>query len=159
MTNGSAMSEANLVDITNTNATVTTGWYLQLPGTNERVLSSANVFNSIVYFSTFTPTTATTCGAGGGNANLYAVQMVTGYAAVNWSQPDQPLTSSDASQTRAVPGGIGSGIPSKPVVIITDSGTSVSAFVITATTSQQMTDKKSPPPNSMRRVVYWKEVF
>ncbi|HTU03540.1 MAG TPA: PilC/PilY family type IV pilus protein, partial [Candidatus Sulfotelmatobacter sp.] len=157
MANGSALSEANLVDITSNNGTPIQGWYMQLTGANERVLSSANVFNSIVYFSSFTPTTATTCGAGGGNANLYAVQMVTGYAAVNWANSGVPLTSSSASQTRSTQ--IGSGIPSKPVIIVTDSGTSVSASVITATTSQQMANDPTPAPSTMRKTVYWKEVF
>jgi hypothetical protein len=146
------------VNVTSNNGTPTQGWYVQL-GTNERVLSTPNVFNYIVYFSTFTPTTTTTvvCGSGGGNANLYAVQMVTGYAALAWSNSGAPLTTTSASVTRST--NIGTGIPSKPVIEITGSGTTISASVITATTSQQLTSNPAPPPSAMRQVLYWREVF
>jgi hypothetical protein len=40
------------------------GWYIPL-ASNEKVLTAANVFNKIVLFSTFTPTTTTTCDSGG----------------------------------------------------------------------------------------------
>jgi type IV pilus assembly protein PilY1 len=156
MTNGSAITVANLVNVTSNNGTPIQGWYMTL-GTNEKVLSTANVFNYIVYFSTFTPTSTTTCGSGGGNANLYAVQMVTGYAALAWSNSGAPLTTTNASVTRST--NIGTGIPSKPVIMITASGTSVSASVITATTSQQLTSNPAPPPSAMRQVLYWREVF
>ncbi|MFI5341011.1 MAG: pilus assembly protein, partial [Candidatus Methylomirabilales bacterium] len=58
MTNGSAITEANLVNVTSNNGTPIQGWYMKL-GTNEKVLSTANAFNNIVYFSTFTPASTT----------------------------------------------------------------------------------------------------
>ncbi|HWU39231.1 MAG TPA: PilC/PilY family type IV pilus protein, partial [Candidatus Acidoferrum sp.] len=100
MNNGSPITEASLVNVTSTNGTPTQGWYITL-GTNEKVLSTANVFNYIVYFSSFTPTSVATCGFGGGTAKLYAIQEVTGYAALDWNNSGTPLTTTDASVTRS----------------------------------------------------------
>ncbi len=157
MTNGSPLTESNLVNVTTNNGTPTYGWYFTLTGTSEKSLSAADVFNYIVYFTTFTPTTATYCGSGGGNAQLYAVQETSGYAALDWANSSSPLTSTSASTTRSMT--IGTGIPSKPVLIITQSGASISTSVITATTSQQLPNNPAPPPSNMRRVQYWREVF
>ncbi|MFI5338918.1 MAG: pilus assembly protein, partial [Candidatus Methylomirabilales bacterium] len=156
MTNGGAITEANLVNVTSNNGTPIQGWYMTL-GAQERVLSTANVFNTIVYFTTFTPTSTTTCGSGGGTANLYAVQEVTGYAALDWSNSATPLTTTNASVTRSMT--IGTGIPSKPVIVITASGATLSTSVVAATTSQQLPSNPAPPPNFMRKMLYWREVF
>ena len=155
MTNGSALTESNLLDVTSSNGTVTQGWYVRV-GAGEKVLASADVFNKIVYFSTFTPTTTSTCGSGGGTAKLYAVQMLTGYAALDWSS-GTALASSDATLARAKT--IGTGIPSRPIMVITESGTTLTTSVIAATTSQQLPSNPAPPPSSMRRILYWREVY
>jgi len=155
MTNGSALTESNLVDITSSNANASQGWYFRL-GADEKVLSSADVFNKVVFFSTFTPTSTSACASGGGEAKLYAVQMLTGYAAVDFSS-GVALASTDASKTRSKT--IGTGIPSKPVIVITESGTTISTSVIAATTSQQLPSNPAPPPSAMRKVLYWREAF
>jgi type IV pilus assembly protein PilY1 len=156
MTNGSALTEASLVDITSTDATVTQGFYIRL-GTNEKVLAAADVFNKVVFFTTFIPTSTTACGTGGGTAKLYAVQMITGYAALDWAHDGAQLTTTDATKTRGKE--IGTGIPSKPIVVITESGATLTISVVAATTSQQLPSNPTPPPSFMRRVLYWREVF
>ena len=155
MTNGSALTESNLLDVTSANGTVTQGWYVRV-GTSEKVLASADVFNKIVYFSTFTPTTMSACGSGGGTAKLYAVQVLTGYAAVDWSS-GTALASTNATLARAKT--IGTGIPSRPIMVITESGATLTTSVIAATTSQQLPSNPAPPPNSMRRILYWREAY
>jgi type IV pilus assembly protein PilY1 len=155
MTNGTALTESNLVDVTSANATATQGWYVRL-GANEKVLASADVFNKVVFFSSFTPASVTVCGSGGGTAKLYAVQMITGYAALDWANGAGLLTTTSASDVRAKT--IGAGIPSKPIVIITDSGATITSSVITATTSQQLPSNPAPPPTAMRRILYWREI-
>ncbi len=155
MTNGKAFNEADLVDVTTNNKTATQGWYFKL-GTNEKVLASGDVFNKVVFFSTFTPTSTSVCASGAGTAKLYAVQMVTGYAAVDFST-GVALATTDASQTRSKD--IGSGIPSKPVIVISDSGATISTSVIAATTSQQLPSNPAPPPSAMRHVLYWRDMF
>jgi type IV pilus assembly protein PilY1 len=138
--------------------TITNGWYVVLPA-SEKVLSAADVFNSVAFFSTFTPSTTVACGTGGGTAKLYAVQMTNAYAAIDWgtSLPYTTASPSDATKARAKT--IGTGIPSKPVVIISDTGATVTTSVIAATTSQQLPSNPAPPPTSMRNILYWKENF
>jgi type IV pilus assembly protein PilY1 len=155
MTNGSALTESNLVNVTSSNATATQGWYFLL-GSDEKVLSAADVFNKVVFFATFTPTGASVCSSGGGTAKLYAVQINTGYAAVDFSL-GVALASTDSSATRSKT--IGTGIPSKPVIIITESGATISTSVIAATTSQQLPSNPAPPPSTMRKVLYWRDVL
>jgi type IV pilus assembly protein PilY1 len=164
MTNLSTLRESDLVaasTIVNT-TTINHGWYIAL-GTAEKVLAAADVFNSVVFYSTFTPSTTQACGTGGGTARLAAVQITSSYAAIDWNSTNKlaftASNPSDATKDKSTI--IGTGIPSKPVVIITDSGTSasVSTTVIAATTSQQLPTNPAPPPSTMRRILYWKENF
>ncbi|MCX5735129.1 MAG: PilC/PilY family type IV pilus protein, partial [candidate division NC10 bacterium] len=163
--------ETNLVaasTITST-STITTGWYLPL-ATSEKTLAASNVFNFVSFFNTFTPSTTVACGTGGGDAKTYSMQMTTAYAAMDWSTNQFYATSSgssggsgsssslsNASNTRSK--SIGTGIPSKPIVIISDTGVAVTTTVVTATTSQQLPSNPAPPPTSMRNILYWKENF
>jgi hypothetical protein len=67
------------------------------------------------------------------------------------------LASTDASTTRSKT--IGTGIPSKPVIVLTESGATISTSVIAATTSQQLPSNPAPPPSAMRKVLYWRDMF
>src|SRR5499427_3002716 len=155
MTNGAALSESNLANVTSTNASATGGWYFLL-GTNQKVLDAGNVFNMDVLFSAFTPTTTVTCTSGGGNAALYSVQMTTGYAAIDFTSGNA-LTSTDASTTRST--SVGQGIASMPVVIVTPpSGSGMAtASAITATTNQQLPNNPIPAPPFLKQVRSWRE--
>jgi type IV pilus assembly protein PilY1 len=155
MTNGAALSESNLANVTSTNASATGGWYFLL-GTNQKVLDAGNVFNMDVLFSAFTPTTTVTCTSGGGTAALYSVQMTTGYAAIDFTT-GTALTSTGASTTRST--NVGQGIASMPVVIVTPpmgSG-SATASAITATTNQQLPSNPIPAPPFLKQVRSWKD--
>lgn len=158
MTNGAAWTESNLADATAgaPDLSVKKGWYVPLAST-EKVLSAPDIFNKIVYFTTFTPTTTAVCGSGGGTAKLYAVQMVLGFAAIDWASDAVLGSSATAGSTRAKT--IGQGIPSKPIFIINDTGVAVSATVTAGTTNQQLPSNPAPPPDNMRRVLYWREAF
>jgi type IV pilus assembly protein PilY1 len=157
MTNGSALTETDLVNITTTSgATITQGWYFRL-GTDEKVLASALVFNMAVYFSSFTPTTTTACNSGGGTAKLYAVFMLSGYAALDWSTGAELTDNTDASVTRGKT--IGTGIPTRPIMMITEGEAAIYTTVIAATTSQQLPSNPAPSPTKMRPVLYWREIF
>ncbi len=147
MTNGSALTEASLVDVTSGHPTVSQGWFLRL-GANEKDLAAADVFNQIVLFTTFTPTTAVMCGSGGGNAKLYAVNLLSGDAAVDVT----------TGNTIAFASAIGQGIPSKPVIILQNSGNQGNTSAITGTTNQQIYSTPLPPV-SLKRLVGWREVF
>jgi type IV pilus assembly protein PilY1 len=155
MTNGSPLTESNLADVTSSNNSASNGWFFHL-GTNEKVLAAANVFNQTVLFSGFTPTSTVTCTSGGGTAKLYSVQMLTGYAAMNFAT-GEALTSTDATVTRSTT--IGSGIASMPVVIVTPPpGTgNATASAITATTNQQLPNNPIPAPGFLKQVRMWRE--
>jgi len=155
MANGSALTEANLVNVTNSDAGATQGWYF-LAGASEKILATADIFNWIVFFSTFTPSTIAACGTGGGTAKLYAVQMDTGYAALDWAYGVK-LTSTSSSATRDKT--IGTGIPSSPIMVISETGATLNTSLVTATTSQQLPSNPVPPPSSMRKILYWREVL
>jgi len=163
MTNASQLTESSLVNVTTTYQTATQGWYMILAD-DEKVLAAANVFNKVVFFSSFTPTTTISCMGGGGDANLYACSVTNGYAGVNWAT-GAPLTSAGgttgsalASADAARSTSIGTGIASKPVVILGQSGATVTASVITATTDQQISSNPAPPP-ALKKILYWREVF
>ena len=155
MTNGSALTESDLVNVTSVNGTATNGWFFQM-GTNEKVFAAPNVFNMDVLFSGFTPTTTVTCTSGGGTAKLYAVQMQTGYAAINFST-GAALSSTGASVTRSTT--IGSGIASMPVIIVTPPPGSgnATASALTATTNQQLPNNPIPAPGFLKQVRSWRE--
>src|SRR6266850_583928 len=155
MSNGAALSESSLVDVTSSNGTSSGGWFFRL-GTNEKVLDAANVFNMDVLFSGFTPTSTVTCTSGGGTAKLYAIQMQTGYAAIDFST-GTALTSTGASVTRST--AIGQGIASMPVVIVTPPAGSgnATASAITATTNQQLPNNPIPAPTFLKQVRSWRE--
>ena len=155
MSNGSTLTESNLFDVTSTNGTAANGWFFQM-GTNEKVFAAANVFNMDVLFSGFTPTTTVTCTSGGGTAKLYAVQMQTGYAAINFST-GTALSTTDSSVTRSTT--IGSGIASMPVIIVTPPPGSgnATASALTATTNQQLPNNPIPAPGFLKQVRSWRE--
>ena len=155
MANGNSLTEANLANISASETTPTQGWFLLL-GSDEKVLAAADVFNLIVFFSSFTPTTTTACGTGGGTAKLYAVQMLTGFAALDWSGGVALTTTGPSADRSKI---IGTGIPSRPITVLTESDGTISTSVIAATTSQQLHSNPAPPPSAMRKVLYWREVF
>ena len=155
MTNGAALSESTLVDVTSTNGTASGGWFFRL-ASSEKVLDPANVFNMDVLFSSFTPVTTVSCLGGGGTAKLYSVQMTTGYAAIDFST-GTALSSTGATATRSTT--IGQGIASMPVVIVTppQGSGSATASAITATTNQQLPNNPIPAPGFLKQVRSWRE--
>jgi type IV pilus assembly protein PilY1 len=163
MVNGDPLEENELVDATGAGVSAgqiaaAAGWFIPLAA-NEKVLASANVFNGVVLFSSFTPddpSTPATCESGGGVAKLYAVQMETGFAAVDFTTGDA-LTTTSSTTTRFVT--IGTGIASMPVIVMTHSGATVSTSVVTATTSEQLPNRPVPPPTSLKRFLFWRELM
>jgi type IV pilus assembly protein PilY1 len=154
MTQGSYFQESSLTNLTSGSGTVTQGYYIALSA-NEKVLSSADAFASVVFFTTFTPTTATVCGGGGGDAKLYAVNLTTGDAALDLTTGGV-LPAGTAAAAAAK--GIGTGIPSRPIVTIDQNGNIGNPYIITGTTNQQVTNTPVPAL-STKRLVGWREVF
>jgi len=169
MTNGSTYTEATsgIVDATTVTAAPTVGWYYLLSSTDkEKVLASADIFNKIVFFTSFkpSPTGSAACGSGG-TARLYAVQMTTAFAALDWATDVAYASSggggggtlSDATKERGED--IGSGIPSKPVITLTDTGAQIFTAVVAGKSDGTLSTNPAPPPDNMRRILYWREAF
>ena len=163
MTNATQLTESDLANVTTTYQTSTQGWYMVLAA-DEKVLAAANVFNKVVFFSSFTPTTTISCQGGGGDANLYACAVTSGYAGIVWASgasltsvggtAGTALSTADSARSTS----IGTGIASKPVVILGSSGATITASVITATTDQQISSNPAPPP-ALKKILYWREIF
>ena len=154
MTNGSPLLESNLANLSSGSGTVTQGWYVPL-ASNEKILASADVFNSDVFFTSFTPTTAAVCGSGGGDAKLYAVNMTTGDAALNLTS-GATLGAGTAALSMAKT--IGTGIPSRPIIIMSESGNHATPYLISGTTNQQISTTQIPQI-TVKKLVGWREVF
>jgi len=154
MSNGGALTAASLVDVTTTDASGGNGWFIRLAA-NEKVLSGADVFGDAVLFTTFEPEPAASCDSGGGPARLYALQMETGYGALDWSTGEL-LEASDSSRARSTD--VGSGIPSRPLVVATEANGALSTTVVTGTTDEQL-DGSTGPSVALKEILYWREVL
>jgi type IV pilus assembly protein PilY1 len=154
MTNSSPFTESSLTNMTTGSGNVTQGWYIIL-NTNEKILATADVFNNTVLFTAFTPANTVSCTGGGGDAKLYAINMTTGDAALDLTT-GAVLAAGQSALAAAKT--IGTGIPSKPIVIMSQSGNRATPYVITGTTNQQIANTQIPQI-AVRRLVGWREVF
>ncbi|MEZ4524405.1 MAG: PilC/PilY family type IV pilus protein [Desulfobacterales bacterium] len=107
--------ESNLTNVTSsTNATIdygtSDGWYINL-STGEKPLSNGTVFYGVYYVTTFTPITDDPC-AIGGIGKLWGV----GYK--NGNVISELNFSGDSGRSTS----LGGGIPSKPVLVLTEEG-------------------------------------
>ena len=154
MANGSTWTEASLTNLTSGSGTITQGWYLTL-NNNEKVLAPANVFNYVVYFTTYTPVATVSCTSGGGNAQVYSVNMTTGDAALDLNTGTALAPGQAALAMAKI---IGTGIPSQPIIITSQAGSRATPYVIVGTTNQQLPTVQVPQV-TVRRLVGWREVF
>lgn len=127
------------------------GWRMDLENSGEKIVSTPLVYNQVVYFTTFTPTTSATeedtdlCfSTGAGTARLYAVDYKTGNAVfADFDGNSATLTKADKSIK------IGSSIPSEPSVVVTEKGT----FVITGTDTGM--NRHNPKDKRSMTRYYW----
>jgi type IV pilus assembly protein PilY1 len=154
----------DLVDVTDPTATppnLTTddGWYIRLvddtdQAVGEKVLSENVVFYKTLYITTFLPN-EDPC-APGGDSKLYALSYLTG----------QPVLDFDGNSSNDRSVTIGGGIPSKPVMLITKTGTRLLVSVgssnpdpASPSTGAGIMNMQPlvPPINFFYK--YWKEAF
>jgi type IV pilus assembly protein PilY1 len=135
------------------------GWYIRLvddidQAVGEKVLAEGVVFYKTFYITTFTPNDDP-C-VPGGDGKLYALSHLTGSAVLD-------LDDDSASDRSTI---IGGGIPSKPVMLITKTGTKLLISVGSANPDPaspstgagiRNIDPLLPPINFFYK--FWKEVF
>jgi type IV pilus assembly protein PilY1 len=118
------------------------GWFFDLDHAGEKIVSSPLVYNKVVYFSTFTPTSSgisstddyCSSGTGAGTGRLYAVDYKTGNAVfADFDGDSSTLTKDDRSVN------LGSGIPPQPSLVITEKG----AFIVTGSDIRDTREKRS----------------
>ena len=159
------VGETDLVDVTDPTATPPDlsasgkGWYIRLVddsgnAVGEKVLAEGTVFYKTFYITTFTPNNDPN--VPGGDGKLYALSYFTGAAAMDFNN--------DLNLDRIL--AIGGGILSKPVVLITRTGTKLLISVGSADPDTpnpslgagvKNIDPLFPPVNFFVR--YWREVF
>jgi Tfp pilus tip-associated adhesin PilY1 len=131
------LTEANLVDVTDTAATppdlsvaagdvdsngeYDQGWYIRLvdavgSAAGEKVLARGTVFYKTLYITTFTPNNHP-C-VPGGSGLLYALNYLTGAAVLTFGNDADGDGVEDLTRTVEM----GGGIPSKPVMVLTRGG-------------------------------------
>jgi Tfp pilus tip-associated adhesin PilY1 len=135
------------------------GWYIRLvddsgSAVGEKVLAEGVVFYKAFYITTFTPN-EDPC-APGGDGKLYALSHLAGEAVLDFDN--------DGNNDRSVT--IGGGIPSKPVTLITKTGTKLLVSVGSANPNAASPTTGAgvmnitpllPPINFFYK--FWKEVF
>jgi Tfp pilus tip-associated adhesin PilY1 len=153
MTNGAALTESDLVDATGADPAVQ-GWYLGF-APDEKALGAAKVYNSIVYFSTYTPISTDPCADGDSVARLYAVQLDSGDAGIDFATGEK-LTSGGGGGMGVKPRmtDIGGGIGSDPQISVGDS----TDTVVVGTTDQELTEI-TLPGSATKNLRYWREVY
>ena len=135
------------------------GWYVRLVddsgnAVGEKVLAEGVVFYKALYITTFTPN-EDPC-VPGGDGKLYAFSHLTGSAVLDFDN--------DLNKDRSIT--IGGGIPSKPVMLITKTGTKLLISVGSSNPDPASPSTGAgvmnitpllPPINFFYK--YWKEVF
>ena len=150
-------SEGNLKDVTTyTDITFVTpqdpvkGWYIRL-AKSEKVLAKPAVFNKLLYFTTYTYTSADVCKATG-EATLYTVEYLSGGGA---SVLTDYLVGNPSARSQDI--GTGSeGVPSAPVISVNLKG---KAALTIGTTSGKMLSKGVLSPVTNKEILYWREVI
>lgn len=135
------------------------GWYIRLVddsgnAVGEKVLAESTVFYKVFYITTFTPNDDPCMP--GGEGILYALSYLTGGAAMDFDD--------DNTNDRSVI--VGGGIPSKPVMIIRDSGTNLLISVGSTNPDDESEDVAAGVlvidpvvPDTNFFYLWWRELF
>ena len=153
-TPGSTITKSALTNVTSSNSSPTGGWYFTL-SSNEKVFGGPEIFNEVIFFSSFTPLNTSPCDTEGGTAQLYAVELGSGFAGISMNSGER-LDSTDSSKQRSKI--VGGGIPSSPIITLQESGATIISNVVVGTTSGELPSNPAPPTVA-KRVLYWREVF
>lgn len=151
MTNGATLDESDLISA-QTDDEVTQGWYWPL-ASREKGLAAATVFDSKVFFSTYTSRLVADCDTPSGYAKLYAMHMGSGHAAIDWdTDTELDEESTDGSEDPSVD--IGSGAPNQPLIEPGDGG----SRIVTGTTDRVFSIEDLDSSRA-KTILYWREVY
>ncbi len=122
------------------------GWYMNLSGQGQKILADPTVFGGVLYFTVYTPGDNRVCSQAG-TAALFGVTSTTGVGIFS-------------SSSRSI--GIGSGIPTAPVISQKPGGGSPDMYVTVSggagTTANTQRVNFNPPGMSNRsNLLYWRD--
>ncbi len=145
----STNTPANLQTLVTAGATysgVTNGWRIQLLGQGEKVLAEPVIFDKVLYFTTFEPTTSANPCDLGGTGKLYGVNYLTAAGMLTNNAVSMPL---------------GTGIPTAPLISLSPDGTRADLYVtisggggIDAKTIRPI----APDPKRNVKLRYWRDM-
>jgi type IV pilus assembly protein PilY1 len=146
--------EGDLLNVTSNNTftppTTEKGWYFTL-SKGEKVLARAQVFNHLVFFTTYSPSEDPEPCTVGGTARLYIVDYLSGGGAAADVDEASDLTGSGKSRSIV----IGDGMPSDPVITVKGGV----AAIIVGISSGQTFSTPAPIQSTPTGMLYWREVI
>jgi type IV pilus assembly protein PilY1 len=146
----------NITSSTYTDSPTKHGWYVNLAGQGEKILSDATVFGGVVYFTSYVPPSGGDPCSQAGEANLYGLNFTTGAGVLIPSGGGGGTT-----PVRAMV--IGAGIATTPVVSFKPLGAMPPDLYVTvsggAGTNASTTRVNFDPPTLANRtnLLYWKD--
>jgi len=146
----------NITSSTYTDAPNKHGWYINLAGQGEKILSDATVFGGVVYFTSYVPPSGGDPCSQAGAANLFGLNFTTGAGVLLPSNAPVGTTPSRSLT-------IGTGIATTPVISFKPLGAMPPDLYVTvsggAGTSASTTRVNFDPPTLSNRtnLLYWKD--
>jgi type IV pilus assembly protein PilY1 len=137
------------------------GWYINLAGQGEKILSDTTVFGGVAYFTTYVPPSGQDPCSQAGAANLYGVNFTTGAGVLSPSSGIGGGGGGDTTPVRSVT--IGTGIATTPVVSFKPLGAMPPDLYVTvsggAGSSASTARVNFDPPTLANRtnILYWKD--
>lgn len=123
------------------------GWYINMTGQGEKILSPPTVFGGVVYFTTYTPSQSANPCEAGGSSTIYAVDYTS--AAGELSGGSRTLS-------------LGDGMASAPIISVSQNSSTAelsgSIFVNTSTGGLQNANVNPNIPSSLVDYIYWKDM-
>ena len=113
----------------------------------EKVLAAADVFDQVVFFTTYTPESTSKCEKETGTSRLYAVRMGDAEPALDFDTGKEDSTGDRYEE-------VGGGIPSEPKVMVGET-----ADVAIVATTEGEVSSVSMPPSETKELRYWREVY
>jgi hypothetical protein len=114
------------------------------------MLSAPAIFNSNIYFTTFSPETSA-CQVGG-TARVYGFGVLSGVSALYSATMETSASPTPDVRVRTFSS---AGIPSSPVISVGTGGVATLYFGTTGSTVKSL---KIPSPAAFKRLKYWREV-
>jgi type IV pilus assembly protein PilY1 len=137
------------LDNTFTPPTTQKGWFIKL-SKSEKILARAQVFNHLLFFTTYSPSEDPEPCTVGGTARLYIIDYLSGGGALNVDEVSD-LSGSGGTRSKI----IGSGMASDPVITVKGGVASIIVGISSGEVFSQLAPIQSPPAG----ILYWRDVI